>query len=255
MHSYFSSATTLYVCLCVCVFACLSRVFICFWTASECSCVHCPTVSAEKWQDTCLPIRSWLSKTGMKLWWKRKKNYIYVWKKKKRKKPRDISILAPCFPQAAGRRLQNGSTPCHRVGSALSKCLWMENRRKSFLPSPLFPPLFFFLSHSLLLGFPLLPFRPSFIALWKGISSSPARLSMNAAFTPLSPSVFLSVAGAQPELSVSVRHLPVTRESILHWNVMSISWVLLSEEQYGSWYLLTEASMICVVTRYTKKKY
>lgn len=46
-----------------------------------------------------------------------------VGEKKKPRQPRDISILAPRFPQAAGRRLQNGSTPRHRVGSALSKCL------------------------------------------------------------------------------------------------------------------------------------
>lgn len=44
-------------------------------------------------------------------------------KKKASRQPQDISILASRFPQAAGRRLQNGSTPCHRVGSALSKCL------------------------------------------------------------------------------------------------------------------------------------
>lgn len=50
-------------------------------------------------------------------------------KKEKRKKKnprqlRDISILSPRSPHAAaGRRLQNGCTPRHGVGSALSKRL------------------------------------------------------------------------------------------------------------------------------------
>lgn len=167
MHSYFLSASALFICMCEsgcspvcmvrqCVYLFMSSV----WVLS----VHHPTVSAE----TELAV-----KTGMKLWWR---------KKKKKKKPQqlwDISILAPRFPQAACRRLQNGCTPCHRVGSALSKCLWMENTRlQSFLPSSS-PPV-------VLLSFPsacLIPFCPSFITHRKGISSSPERLSLTAAFT------------------------------------------------------------------------
>ena len=112
------------VCVCVCVFACLSGLRVCLsvYEQRRSVCVHCPTVSAEKitlhlFGDSALAVKKQESKKcGGREGGKKKK-------KKKPRQPRDISILAPRFPQAAGGRLQNGSTPRHRVGSALSKCL------------------------------------------------------------------------------------------------------------------------------------
>lgn len=85
-------------------------------------------------------------------------------KKKTPRQPWNISILAPCFLQAAGRRLQNGSSPCHRVGSALSKCLWMENtdwKVSSLLSSPLFFSLCLLRSYSASPPFLFLSIHPS----------------------------------------------------------------------------------------------
>ena len=79
--------------------------------------MHCPTVSAEKIR------RHLLGDSELAVKKQERKSVVEGKKKKSSGRPRDISILAPCFPQAASGRLQNGSTPRHRVGSALSKCL------------------------------------------------------------------------------------------------------------------------------------
>lgn len=186
------------VCLvCWCVYLFMNRVFVCTVPLFR------RKIRRHLLGDSELAVKNW-------------KESVVVEGKKKARQPRDISILAPRFPQAAGRRLQNGSTPRHRVGSALSKRLWMENtdwKVSSFLS--LFPRCF---SSSP-------PFCPSFIAHRKGhlILSSEALIECclcaekNTLLSlSLSHSHFLSLAGASPELSVSVRYLPVTQKSILH---------------------------------------
>lgn len=187
------------VCVCVCLRVCLSvwsaGVFICLWTAPECLCALSHCFGRKNKKTPARRFGAGCQKTGKKKCGGREE------KKKKPRQPRDISILAPRFPQAAGGRLQNGSTPRHRVGSALSKCLWMRKYRlKSFLPFPPFSSSLFFSPTPLILPFlrhllPLLPpFCPSFIAHRKGISSSPVKLSLNAAFCSEKNTLFLYLA-------------------------------------------------------------
>lgn len=195
MHSYLLSAPALFICVCEsgcspvcmvrqCVYLFMSSV----WVLS----LHHPTVSAE----TELAV-----KTGMKLWWGRKKK-----RKRQKKKAQqlwDISILAPRFPQAACRRLQNGCAPCHRVGSALSKRLWMENtdcKVSSLLP---LPPLFFSPSSPLASS---LSVHPSSLI---ERASHPHQRGFHWLLPLLREKLALPLplpfAGALPELSVSAR--------------------------------------------------
>lgn len=103
-----------------------------------------------------------------------------------------------------------------------------------------FPPfLHFFISFSPALSLTSLSLPPSppsvcpsFIAHRKGISSSPVKLSVSAQ----SNTLVLSFCLSPLERSVSVKYLPVTQQSILHKNMMSISRVL-SGEHCSTWYL------------------
>lgn len=188
MHSYSSSATAMFVCIwreCVCVSVCVC-VCLSVWSAVVCLsvheqrrsvCVHCPTASAENKKTPARRFGAGCQKAGEKS----VEGGSEGEGEKKSRQPRDISILTPRIPQAAGRRLQNGSSsPCHRVGSALSKCLWLENTDWKVSPlSPSHRPHCFSRSSSCLSP-PV--FCPSFIAHRKGSSFSPVKLSLNAAF-------------------------------------------------------------------------
>lgn len=157
-------------CVCVCLSVWSAVVCLSVYEQRRSVCVHCPTASAENKKTPARWFGCWLSKS------RREKYGGGEGEKKISQQPRDISILTPRIPQADGRRLQNGSSPpCYRMGSALSKCLWLENTDWEVFPSfTLFPhPRCF--SHFLCLSPPAC--RPSFTAHGKGSSSSPAELS------------------------------------------------------------------------------
>lgn len=251
MHSYFLSAAAVFICMCervrVCLPVCLVRPCVYLFMNSDGVFVCTVPLFQQKMRrhllgDSELAVKKRERKCGGR---RREKKE----KRKKPRQPRDISILAPCFPQAAGRRLQNGSTPCHRVGSALSKCLWMENTGWKVSSFPLSSPLFFFLSCSLVLSSStcLPPFCPSFSAHRKGISSSPVELPLNAAF-----SLFLCVsrwntARALCLSEVSASHSEV--HSSLKHDVYLLGPVC---ETVQVLVPLSEAIMICVSWRNCK---
>lgn len=221
MHSYFLSAAAVFICMCkrvrVCLPVCLVRPCVYLFMNSDGVFVCTVPLFQQKMRrhllgDSELAVKKRERKCGGRRRKKKRKE------KKNPRQPRDISILAPCFPQAAGRRLQNGSTPCHRVGSALSKCLWMENTGWKVSSFPLSSPLFFS-SLAPLFSLPPLPYPPSVhpsarterashLLQW----SSPWMLP----FLSFCVSLSFPLAGTLPELSVSVRYLPVTPKSILH---------------------------------------
>lgn len=221
MHSYFLSAAAVFICMCkrvrVCLPVCLIRPCVYLFMNSDGVFVCTVPLFQQKMRrhlvgDSELAVKKRERKCGGRRRKKKEK------REKKPRQPRDISILAPCFPQAAGRRLQNGSTPCHRVGSALSKCLWMENTGWKVSSFPLSSPLFFS-SLAPLFSLPPLPYPPSVhpsarterashLLQW----SSPWMLP----FLSFCVSLSFPLAGTLPELSVSVRYLPVTPKSILH---------------------------------------
>lgn len=221
MHSYFLSAAAVFICMCkrvrVCLPVCLVRPCVYLFMNSDGVFVCTVPLFQQKMRrhllgDSELAVKKRERKCGGRRRKKKRKE------KKNPRQPRDISILAPCFPQAAGRRLQNGSTPCHRVGSALSKCLWMENTGWKVSSFPLSSPLFFS-SLAPLFSLPPLPYPPSVhpsarterashLLQWSSHWMLP--------FLSFCVSLSFPLAGTLPELSVSVRYLPVTPKSILH---------------------------------------
>lgn len=221
MHSYFLSAAAVFICMCkrvrVCLPVCLVRPCVYLFMNSDGVFVCTVPLFQQKMRrhllgDSELAVKKRERKCGGRRRKKKEK------REKKPRQPRDISILAPCFPQAAGRRLQNGSTPCHRVGSALSKCLWMENTGWKVSSFPLSSPLFFS-SLAPLFSLPPLPCPPSVHPSARTERAShPLQWSSHWMLPFLSFCVSLSfpLAGTLPELSVSVRYLPVTPKSILH---------------------------------------
>lgn len=117
------------MCECVCAYVCVC-LCVCLPACLVCGCVYLFMNSVGVFVCTVPLFRQKIRRHLLgdsKLAVKNRKESVVGERKKNTQAARDISILAPCFPQGAGRRLQNGSTPCHRVGSALSKCLWMEN--------------------------------------------------------------------------------------------------------------------------------
>lgn len=95
--------------------------------------MHCPTASAGNKKAPARHFGCWLSKSRREKYGRRRRG------EKISQQPRDISILTPRIPQAAGRRLQNGpAPPCYRVGSGPVKMsLTGKHRLRSF---PLFHP-------------------------------------------------------------------------------------------------------------------
>lgn len=181
-------------------------------------CVHCPTVSAENEKTPAWRIGASCQKTREKSVVGEKKNkqtqaaprYIYS------DSPASLKLLVGDFKMAPPLPATEWVLPCQNV----FKCKIQTQKFPTFPPS--LSSLLFFshfsLPHSLFLCLFLSPpcFCPSFIAHRKGHLILLGGALIECCLCSGKNTLFLSLAGALPELPVSVRYLPVTQKSIFH---------------------------------------